>query len=84
MHTLIIDCTSFLLHLVVYALNADGEVYKKEYVSADNIAKYAASDHNIKNIKISGPAEYCLGLKEELENTLVSKYAINNIEIEVM
>ena len=31
MHTLIIDCTAFLLHLAVYALDADGEVYQKEY-----------------------------------------------------
>ena len=84
MHTLIIDCTAFLLHLAVYALDADGEVFQKEYMSADSIAGYAAANKGIKNIKITGPTEYCLGLKEELQTKLALEYANNDIEIEVI
>ena len=84
MHTLIIDCTAFLLHLAVYALDADGEVFQREYMSSDSIVGYAAANKGIKNIKLSGPTEYCMGLKEELETKLALEYAINDIEIEVI
>ena len=38
----------------------------------------------IKNIKLSGPTEYCMGLKETLESKLALEYANNDIEIEVI
>jgi hypothetical protein len=84
MHTLIIDCTAFLLHLAVYALDADGEVYQKEYMSAEDIPAFANTNKDIKSIKLTGPKEYCMGLKETLENKLALEYANHNIEIEVI
>lgn len=84
MYSLIVDCTAFLLHLAVYALNADGEVYQKEYMSAEDLPAFAAANKDIKNIKLSGPSEYCMGLKETLENKLALEYANHNIEIEVI
>ena len=84
MHTLIIDCTAFLLHLAVYALNADGEVYQKNYMPAEDIPGYASVNRNIKTIQLAGPTEYCMELKKELESKLALEYAINDIEIEVI
>lgn len=84
MYSLIIDCTAFLLHLAVYALDADGEVYQKNYMSAEDIPAFAAVNKDIKNIKLTGPTEYCVGLKEQLETKLALEYAINDIEIEVI
>lgn len=84
MYGLIIDCTAFLLHLAVYALDSDGEVFQKNYMSAEDIPAFAAANKDIKNIKLSGPTEYCIGLKEELEKKLALEYAVNNIEIEVI
>lgn len=84
MHSLIIDCTAFLLHLAVYAVDADGEVYQRDYMSASDIPGYASVNRDIKTIKLAGPTEYCMGLKEELETKLALEYAINDIEIEVI
>lgn len=84
MHSLIIDCSAFLLHLAVYAINADGEVYQRDYMSAEDIPGYASVNRDIKTIKLAGPTEYCMGLKEELESKLALEYAINDIEIEVI
>ena len=84
MHTLIVDCTAFLLYLAVYAVDGDGEVYKRDYMSAEDIPGYANTNRDIKTIKLSGPTEYCMGLKEELETKLATEYANNDIEIEVI
>ena len=86
MHTLIIDCISmnFLLQFAVYALDGDGEVYQQQLMDAKDIVRYAAANRDIKNIKIAGPVDYCLGLKDELENKLALEYAVNDIEIEVI
>jgi hypothetical protein len=84
MHTLIIDCTAFLLHLAVYALDADGEVYQREYMDVADAIDYAVAQKDIKNIKLAGPTDYCLGLKEELQAKLALEYANNDIEIEVI
>lgn len=84
MHTLIIDCTAFLLHLAVYALDADGEVYQKEYMDVTDAIDYAVAQKDIKSIKLAGPTEYCMGLKETLETKLALEYANNDIEIEVI
>ena len=51
MYSLIVDCTAFLLHLAVYALDADGEVYQKEYMSAEDLPAFAAAN---KDIKVKG------------------------------
>ena len=48
MYSLIVDCTAFLLHLAVYALDADGEVYQKEYMSAEDLPAFAAANKDIK------------------------------------
>ena len=84
MHTLIVDCIGFLLKFAVYAIDADGEVYGRDYMSAEDIAKYAAANQDIKSIKLNGPTEYCMGLQEELKTQLALEYANNDIEIEVI
>lgn len=84
MHTLIVDCIGFLLKFAVYAVNADGEVYQKAYMSPEDIAKYASANRDIKSIKLTGPTEYCMGLQEELKTQLALEHANNDIEIEVI
>ena len=84
MHSLIVDCIGFLLKFAVYAIVADGDVYQREYMSAEDIVKYVATNHDIKNIKLTGPTEYCMGLQEELKTQLALEYANNDIEIEVI
>lgn len=53
-------------------------------MSAEDIPAFAAVNKDIKNIKLTGPTEYCVGLKEQLETKLALEYAINDIEIEVI
>ena len=67
MHSLIVDCIGFLLKFAVYAMNADGEVYQKAYMSAEDIASYVSTNHDFKTIKLTGPTEYCIGLQEVLK-----------------
>lgn len=84
MYTLIIDCSTFQLIPSTYLVNEDtGEIVSIEHITIDNIPSFAAME-DVDKIKLSGPTEYCIGLKEKLENKLALEYATNKIEIEVI
>ena len=84
MYSLIVDCSTFQLIPSTYLVNEDtSEVVSIEHIAVDNLPAFAAAE-GVNKIKLSGPTEYCLGLKEKLENKLALEYAVNNIEIEVM
>ena len=84
MYTLIVDCSTFQLIPSTYLVNEDtGEVVSIEHITIDNIPSFAAMK-DVDKIKLSGPTEYCIGLKEKFENKLALEYAINKIEIEVI
>ena len=84
MYSLIVDCSTFQLIPGTYLVNEDtSEVVSIEHIAVDNLPAFAAAE-GVNKIKLSGPTEYCLGLKEKLENKLALEYAVNNIEIEVM
>ena len=48
--------------------------YQKEYMSAEDLPAFAAANKDIKNIKLAGPTEYCMGLKETLKRTVCYAY----------
>lgn len=84
MHSLIIDCTGFLLKFAVYAINGDGDVYERSYMTTEEVAGYAVANPDIKSIKITGPTDYCFSLKDDIRSRLALGYSVNDIEIEVI
>ena len=84
MYSLIIDCSSFGTIPSVYVTNPTGQIVDLKHLTLDNISEFAASDIRIDSIKLSGPTEYCEGLKENIERQLATEYANNNITVEVL
>jgi hypothetical protein len=84
MYTLIADCSNFTLEHGICIADAAGEIVAVTHLPLDEIAKYAAADSRIDSIKLSGPTEYCMGIKEEIENKLALEYADRNINVEVL
>ena len=84
MYSLIVDCSSFGTIPSVYVTNPTGQIVDLKHLTLDNILEFAASDIRIDSIKLSGPTEYCEGLKENIERQLATEYANNNITVEVL
>lgn len=84
MYTLIVDCSSFGTIPSVYVTDPTGKIVDLKHLTLDNISAFAASDIRIDSIKLSGPEEYCEGLKENIEKQLATEYANNNITVEVL
>ena len=84
MYTLIVDCSSFGTIPSVYVTDPTGKIVDLKHLTLDNISAFAASDIRIDSIKLSGPEEYCEGIKENIEKQLAIEYANNNITVEVL
>ena len=84
MYSLIIDCSSFGTIPSVYVTDPIGQIVDLKHLTLDIISEFAASDIRIDSIKLSGPTEYCEGLKENIERQLATEYANNNITVEVL
>lgn len=84
MYSLIVDCSAFGIIPSVYVIDLTGQIVDLKHLTLDNISKFVASDIRIDNIKLSGPEEYCEGIKENIEKQLATEYANNNITIEVL
>lgn len=84
MYSLIVDCSSFGTIPSVYVTDSTGQIVDLKHLTLDNISEFAASDIRIDSIKLSGPEEYCEGLKENIERQLATEYANNNITVEVL
>ena len=84
MYSLIVDCSSFGTIPSVYITDPTGQIVDLKHLTLDNILEFAASDIRIDSIKLSGPTEYCEGLKENIERQLATEYANNNITVEVL
>ena len=84
MCTLIIDCSGFPLEHSGYVMNESAEVVQRVQLLASEIAGFAAQTGDIKKIALSGPTDYCLGIKEEISKQLALEYAFEDIEIEVL
>lgn len=84
MYSLIVDCSTFQLIPGTYLIDeSKNEVVSIEHIAIDNIPSVAIME-DVSRIKLMGATEYCLGLKEKMENKLALEYANHNIEIEVM
>ena len=84
MYTLIVDCSSIGIIPSAYVIDSTGQIVDLKHLTLDNISKFAASDIRIDSIKLSGPEEYCEGIKENIEKQLATEYANNNITVEVL
>lgn len=84
MYTLIVDCSSLGIIPSAYVIDSTGQIVDLKHLTLDNISKFAASDVRIDSIKLSGPEEYCEGIKENIEKQLATEYANNNITVEVL
>lgn len=86
MYSLIVDYSGFALNCNAYVVDPQNQVIHAESLSRDDILAFAFGNTNwkIHNIKLSGPKEYCYGLKEQLEFKLASEYSINYINVEVI
>ena len=84
MYTLIVDCSSIGIIPSAYVIDSTGQIVDLKHLTLDNIPKFAASDVRIDSIKLSGPEEYCEGIKENIEKQLAIEYANNNITVEVL
>lgn len=84
MRTLIIDCSGFSLEHAGFVIDENAEVLEKVQLPTSEIASYASQAQGLQKIRLAGPTEYCLGLKEEISKKLALEYAVKDIEIEVM
>lgn len=85
MHTLIADCSSFVLeHLVYIVDDSTGENVAIMHLPTSEIVSYVASDTNIHLVKLFGIKEFCNGIKEDIENQLSLNYSNRKVEIEVL
>lgn len=85
MHTLIADCSSFVLeHLVYIVDDSTGENVAIMHLPTSEIVSYVANDTNIHLVKLFGIKEFCNGIKEDIENQLSLNYSNRKVEIEVL
>ena len=85
MRTLIIGCSGFTLKYSAYIIDSNSQEVKGiEHIMPEDIANYIGARNDIDEVKLQGPTDYCLGIKEQIEKGLVLEYANKNIKIEVM
>ena len=86
MYTLIIDCSGFALEHGVHIVDAAGNTVGLMHLPTSEVAGFVARERNVTGVKLSGPTEYCNGIKEEIEKAVALDYAnnIRKVEIEVI
>jgi hypothetical protein len=77
MYTLIIDCSNFALEHSAHAVDGNGDLVAVMRLKTEDIGKFIAQDNRITEVKLSGIQEYCLGIKEDIENKVALEYANN-------
>lgn len=83
MYTLIIDCSGFALEHGVHIIDAAGNTVGLMHLPTSEIAGFVAREKNVSNVKLSGPVEFCNGIKEEIENEAALEYANNKRKLTV-
>ena len=81
MYTLIIDCSGFALEHGIHIIDAMGKTAGLMHLPTSEIADFVKRDSRITQVKLSGPTEYCNGIKEEIEKTIALEYANNTRKI---
>ena len=86
MYTLIVDCSGFALEHGIHIIDAAGNTAGLMHLPTSEIADFIIRDVRIGNVKLSGPTNYCVGIKEEIENKVALEYAnkTRKVEIEVI
>ena len=84
MFTLIVDCSGFPLEHHAYVTDGSDKVIGIAQLPTSEIAPYINNDRRISKVVLSGPMEYCLGLKDDITENLSQEYSIRNVEIEVI
>ena len=84
MRTLIIGCGGFSLKFSAYTINEMGELISVEHVNSEDLGKYIGGRYDIDKVLLQGPTDYCLGIKDKIENSMALHYANRKIQIEVM
>jgi hypothetical protein len=84
MRALIIDCGNFSLGHTGMVVGPNNQIVEKiQFEKTEDALNYAIGS-NIDTIKLFGNTEFCLGIKEQIQNQLAIEYANqNNITIEV-
>ena len=81
---MLIDCTGFVLEHSVVVQDEGVRGFKEiAQLPTSELANFAIT-RNVDKIILTGISEYCFGIKEEIHNQLVTEYANNDIEIEVI
>lgn len=84
MRTLIVDCAGFPLKHLVYLTEENGKVQPAKQISLEDIADFANAKGVGTIYLMQGPAEYCVGVQEAIEAQLKTKYAENEIKVEIL
>ena len=83
MCTIIVDCSGFPLEHEIFVQTNMDEFKKVATLPLDEVAGYANAI-GVNKILLNGELNYCLGIKQEISKSLITEYANNNIEIEVL
>ena len=83
MYTLIAECSNFILEHGVHVIDGNGNIVAVMQVPASELADLIAHDSRISEVKLTGIAEYCYGIKEEIEKQLALEYANNKRKVEI-
>ena len=85
---IIIDCNPFLTASHVYYVgDSDSSVSNIQTVSNSMLIGHVvarAEALGVNYIALSGSLPYCNGIKEEIQNKMITEYGNKNIEIEVI
>ena len=86
MYTLIAECSGFILEHGVHIVDGNGNTVALMHLPISELADLITRDTRISSVKLVGAAEYCYGIKEEIEKQVALEYANNkrNLEIEVI
>ena len=82
---IIVDCFTFSLRHNIWTIDENGQTINTVELPINELASYVASQgEQLKSIKLKGPSEFCLRVKDDLLNNLSCLTYNKNIEIEVI
>ena len=84
MYTLIVDCSGFALGYNSLMLDTQGQLVSSGPVLSTDEILFAATSHPVTQIKLAGPTDFCLGLKDDIITRLATEYKNTTITVEVM
>lgn len=83
MYTLIAECSNFILEHSIHIVDSNNNIVAVMHMPVAELANFVAHDSRISAVKLTGIAEYCYAIKEEIENQLALEYANNQRQVEI-